>query len=128
VERPVRCVRANFVYGRAFIGDADLDTQRLTWLEEVANRRVHRTIRAVPRERFEAEERQHLLALAERAYRPLVLPEERTRRRTLLQLVPGMGPGTVEQRGLAAYQALVDGAIDRPVDGAIDRRPIEEVA
>lgn len=108
VERPVRYVRSNFVYGREFVGDADLDAQRLTWLDEVANRRVHRTIQAVPRERLEAEERLHLLPLAERSYRPLVLPEERTRRRTVLHVVPGIGQVAVEQRGLAAYQALIE--------------------
>jgi transposase len=39
VERPVRYVRGNFLYGREFLGDADLDAQRLTWLDEVANAR-----------------------------------------------------------------------------------------
>ncbi|HEY0995659.1 MAG TPA: hypothetical protein VGD77_06695 [Gemmatimonadaceae bacterium] len=76
VECPIRYVRSNFFYGREFVGGADLDAQRLTWLEEVANARVHRTIRAVLRLRFEAEERAQLQPLAARAYRPLVLPEE----------------------------------------------------
>ncbi len=40
VERPVRCLRGNFVYGRTFLDDADLDHQRQLWLERVANARV----------------------------------------------------------------------------------------
>ena len=40
VERPVRYVRDNFVYGREFLGDADLDAQRADWLERVANARL----------------------------------------------------------------------------------------
>ena len=74
VERPVRYVRGNFFYGREFIGDADLDDQRIRWLDTVANQRLHRTTHAIPQVRFETEERMHLQALAERAYRPLVLP------------------------------------------------------
>ncbi|MHB0948184.1 MAG: IS21 family transposase [Gemmatimonadaceae bacterium] len=111
VERPIRYVRSNFLYGREFVGDADLDAQRLTWLAEVANARVHRTIQAVPRIRFEAEERAQLQPLAARAYRPLVLPAERTRRRTVLHVVPGATRVEVEQRGLAVYQALAETGI-----------------
>ena len=36
VERPVRYVRGNFVYGRTFLHDGDLDEQREQWLERVA--------------------------------------------------------------------------------------------
>ena len=105
VERPVRYVRSNFIYGRDFVGDADLDAQRLWWLEHVANARQHRTIDAVPRERFEAAERALLQPLAACAYRPLVLPPERLTRRTLVRpLAPAI---VVERRGLATYQALV---------------------
>lgn len=106
VERPVRYVRGNFVYGREFLGDADLDAQRLTWLDAVANVRVHRTTGAVPRERFALEERATLQPLAERPYRPLVLPVERTTKRTVLRpLTPEI---IVERRGLTSYQALVE--------------------
>lgn len=34
VERPIRFVRDSFVYGREFLGDADLDTQRAWWLDD----------------------------------------------------------------------------------------------
>ena len=107
VERPVRYVRGNFIYGREFVGDADLDAQRRWWLDAVANPRVHQTIQAVPRERFEAEERAVLQPLAERPYRPLVLPEARRQRRTVVRpLTPEV---VVERRGLQSYQALVAG-------------------
>lgn len=105
VERPVRYVRGNFIYGRDFVGDADLDAQRLWWLEHVANARHHQTIDAVPRVRFETEERALLQPLAARAYRPLVLPPERLTRRTVVR--PLTPPIIVERRGLATYQALV---------------------
>jgi len=106
VERPVRYVRGNFFYGREFIGDADLDDQRIHWLDAVANVRTHRTIQAIPHVRFETEEVMHLQALAERPYRPLVLPEARESRRTVLHaLTPVV---TVERRGLSTYQQLVE--------------------
>jgi hypothetical protein len=109
VERPVRYVRGNFIYGRDFLGDADLDAQSLHWLDLTANARVHRTIGAVPRERFEVDERACLFPLASRSYRPLVLPVERTSRRTVLRpIVPAIASVRVEQRGLAAYQSLVE--------------------
>jgi transposase len=111
VERPIRYVRGNFVYGREFVGDADLDDQRLRWLDDVANARVHRTTAAVPRARFESDERAVLQPLAARPYRPLVLPPERTSRRTTVRtLVPAIAAVVVEQRGLAAYQSLLTAA------------------
>jgi transposase len=119
VERPVRYVRSNFVYGRDFVGDADLNAEALRWLDTTANQRVHRTINARPRERFEAEERALLQPLAARPYRPLVLPAERTGRRTALHTLPtthAVGAlhvprgVVVEQRALAHYQSLVESA------------------
>jgi len=109
VERPIRYVRGNFVYGREFVGDADLDDQCRRWLDEVANVRVHRTTQAVPRERFEADERAQLQPLAERGYHPLVLPAERTTRRTVVRpLFPVVPEVLVERRGLTSYQALAE--------------------
>jgi transposase len=116
VERPIRYIRSNFFYGREFIGDADLDAQRLAWLEGVANVRVHRTTQCVPRVRFEAEERGQLQPLAERAYRPLVLPGARTMRRTTPHLLTATAPPVpsiaVERRGLASYQRLAESLVD----------------
>jgi transposase len=110
VERPIRYMRSNFFYGREFIGDADLDAQRLAWLDGVANVRVHRTTQCVPRLRFETEELQYLRPLAARAYRPLVLPLERTTRRTVAHLLaPATVPAVVvERRGLGAYRQLAE--------------------
>lgn len=111
VERPIRYVRGNFVYGREFVGDADLDAQCRRWLDDVANVRVHRTTSAVPRERFEAEERVRLQPLAAASYRPLVLPVERTTRRTVVRpLFTALPEILVERRGLTSYQALVETA------------------
>lgn len=111
VERPIRYVRGNFVYGREFLGDADLDDQCRRWLDEVANVRVHRTTQAVPRERFETEERAQLQPLAERGYQPLVLPVARTTRRTVVRpLFTNVPEIPVERRGLTSYQALVETA------------------
>ena len=57
VERPVRYLRGNFVYGRTFQNDADLDQQRRHWLDRVANVRVHGTTPERPRDRFDRDER-----------------------------------------------------------------------
>lgn len=109
VERPIRYLRSNFFYGREFIGDADLDAQRLAWLDGVANVRVHRTTQCVPRVRFETEEVMHLQPLAARAYRPLVLPPARVIRHTVPHLLAPTVPAVdVERRGLAAYRRLAE--------------------
>src|SRR6185503_7899580 len=74
VERPVRYLRDNFVYGRTFANDADLDQQRRQWLDDVANVRVHATTRERPRARFDRDERLLLHPPAARPYTSLVLP------------------------------------------------------
>ena len=56
VERPIRYVRENFVYGREFLGDTHLDAERERWLAK-ANARVHATTKERPAERFERDER-----------------------------------------------------------------------
>ena len=113
VERPIRYLRSNFVYGREFIGDADLDAQGRAWLDEVANVRTHRTTQCVPRVRFETEEVMHLQPLAARAYHPLVLPPARTARRTVAHLLaPAVPSVDVERRGLTAYRQLVESLVE----------------
>jgi hypothetical protein len=107
VERPVRYVRGNFIYGREFIGDAHLEEERLGWLER-ANARLHATTCEVPRERFERDERRLLLPLPERPYRSLILlpvPEPTARKR------PGLPQVMVERRPLAVYAALAGGGV-----------------
>ena len=105
VERPIRYVRDNFVYGRTFLGDGDLEAQRAHWLEK-ANRRIHGTTRERPALRFE-QESGLLHPLAERPYQSLVLSPPRavaTAMRPNVPIIP------VERRSLASYSALVAGA------------------
>lgn len=106
VERPVRYVRGNFVYGRTFLHDSDLDHQGQLWLERVANVRRHGTTRERPRDRFDREERFLLQPLPPRRYTSLVLdrPASAPTRRLPRPVV------TVEKRSLAAYAQLTGGA------------------
>jgi transposase len=106
VERPVRYVRGNFVYGRTFLHDGDLDHQRQLWLEHVANVRVHGTTRERPRDRFDREERFLLQPLAPRRYLSLILdgPPTSTPCRPPRPVV------TVEKRSLTVYAQLAGGA------------------
>jgi transposase len=106
VERPVRYVRDNFVYGREFLGDADLDAQRGDWLEHTANARVHGTTKEIPRVRFEAEERHALRPLAAQPYRSLVVPAAPVPRPAVRPL--GVGDVAVERRALTAYAQLAE--------------------
>lgn len=104
VERPIRYVRENFVYGRTFLNDADLDAQRERWVEK-ANRRIHGTTREVPLERFEGE-RPVLRPLATSAYLSVLLPPEPVQRSaSTVPIVP------VEKRSLAVYAAIAGGGV-----------------
>lgn len=107
VERPISYVRDNFVYGREFLGDGDLDEQRLRWIEQTANVRTHQTIKEQPLVRFEREERVLLKPLAERSYQSLVLVEPKKK----LALKPdGVPRIEVERRPLATYARIAGGA------------------
>jgi transposase len=105
VERPVRYLRGNFVYGRTFLHDADLDQQRQAWLDRVANVRLHGTTRERPRDRFDREERVLLQPLAARRYTSLVIerPSPTPTRRAPRPMV------VVEKRALTAYAQLAGG-------------------
>ena len=111
-------VRDNFVYGREFLGDGDLNAEALSWLDEVANQRVHGTTREIPRERFEHAERAALKPLAPRPYQSLVIAPERLTARQLprsqqLQETTRFDTRalvSVERRPLAAYAAYADAA------------------
>jgi transposase len=106
VERPIRYLRENFLYGRDFLGDADLDAQAKAWLDSVANVRVHRTTGEQPWARFQAQEQHHLLPLAERPYRSLILlPSE-----PAAPVVQRTGRVEVEKRPLQTYARLAGGA------------------
>jgi len=110
VERPIGYVRGNLLYGRDFLGDADLDAQTEHWLEHTANARIHGTTGWVPRAHFEQEERATLLPLAARPYRALQpLPPPR-----VLNAVPSARTRpllTVERRPLGAYAALAEASV-----------------
>lgn len=73
VERPVRYLRENFLYGRTFLGDADLADQCTRWLADVANPRIHGTTHEPPCVRFTRDEQATLQPLAARPYRSLVI-------------------------------------------------------
>lgn len=104
VERPVRYLRDNFVYGREFLGDADLQAQCEAWLRDVANARVHGTTKAVPAERFLTEERIQLHPLAAHAYLPLVPFPSAVRPSSVRPPVTV----AVERRALATYAAVLE--------------------
>jgi transposase len=108
VERPVRYLRGNFVYGRTFLQDADLDHQRQLWLERVANVRVHGTTRERPRVRFDRDERFLLQPLAPRRYTSLVLERAAP---TAPHRRPPRPVVAVDKRPLAAYARLAGGAV-----------------
>lgn len=108
VERPISYVRSSLLYGREILGDGDLDAQRLTWLDTVANARVHGTTLEVPRERFTRDEAALLQPLAPTGYQPLVLPRERVQ--ASRRIVAARPSVTVERRALSAYAALLEEA------------------
>jgi transposase len=105
VERPVRYVRENLVYGRTFLNDGDLAQQCTDWLGRVANARVHGTTHEPPCQRFDRDERAQLQPLPARRYTSLVLDApalaEPRRVRPIV---------TVEKRSLKAYAQLAGGA------------------
>lgn len=107
VERPVRYVRENLVYGRAFLNDADLAQQCADWLARVANARRHATTHERPAERFERDERAVLQPLPSRRYTSLVLDAPAVGRPLARPPQPVI---TVEKRPLTAYARLVGGA------------------
>jgi hypothetical protein len=68
VERPFSYIEGNFLVGRFFKDDADLNRQALQWINEKANVRRLRELGASPHELFAAE-RPHLCPL------PLHIPD-----------------------------------------------------
>ena len=123
VERPIRYVRGNFVYGRDFISDEHLEDELSQWLQR-ANAREHKTTREVPRERFERDEHLVLYPLPARTYRSLVLKPEATRVRPVerypstlaarpvpVRHVPERVVVEVEKRPLSLYASIAGGAL-----------------
>lgn len=108
VERPIRYVRDNFIYGREFLGDADLDEQRLRWLTQTANVRVHQTTKEKPIDRFLRDEQHVLKPLAAQAYRSLVLLPSTKGAARQTQPIPRVD---VERRSLLAYARVAAGGV-----------------
>lgn len=108
VERPIRYVRQNFIYGRDFAGDAHLDEERLRWLQR-ANGRVHATTKEVPHLRFERDEQQLLLPLAGRPYQSLVLMPHTLDGHTEPKRRLAVPQIDVEKRPLSVYAAVAGG-------------------
>lgn len=102
VERPIGYLRTNFLYGRGFLGDADLADQCTRWLTDVANARVHGTVDERPDVRFARDEQAMLQPLAAQGYRSLVLVPPRIDR--IVRVLPRVD---VERRALAHYGSLV---------------------
>ena len=111
VERPIRYLRDNFLYGRTFLSDADLNAQVLDWLATVANPREHGTTHVPPIERFRAEEERALQPLPARPYRSLLVPPARADhpRRSAPSVLPVV---VVERRSLEAYASLTAAGAD----------------
>jgi transposase len=101
VERPIRYVRENFFYARAFAGDADVDAQLARWLDERANVRVHATTGEQPKVRFERDERALLRPVAATGYHRLGTPVEKRPKSASIARV------AVERRALSVYDTLV---------------------
>lgn len=55
VERAIRCLKENFLFGRTFVDLADLRAQGQHWQSEVANVRLHATTRERPCDLFTKE-------------------------------------------------------------------------
>ena len=106
VERPIRYLRDSFLYGRTFVGDADLNAQALDWLATVANARQHATTKWIPAEHFAQVERPLLLPMPSRSYHSLVLPVLPPAREASRDTLPRVA---VERRELSAYAALAAG-------------------
>jgi hypothetical protein len=68
VENQVAYVRENWFEGETFTGLEDARASARQWSSEVAGTRVHGTTRRVPREVYEAEEKEHMLAAPERPF------------------------------------------------------------
>lgn len=79
VERPFRYIREDFFLARRFRNLDDLNAQLVTWLDTVANSRVHATTRRVVQEAF-AEERASLRPLPAGPYRAVLRLERRISR------------------------------------------------
>jgi hypothetical protein len=68
VENQAAYVRENWFEGEKFTGLEDTRASARHWSDEIAGTRVHGTTRRVPREVYEAEEKEHMLPAPERIF------------------------------------------------------------
>jgi transposase len=101
-ERPFSYVEGNFLAGRSFKNDADLNAQALQWLEERANVRRLRDLGSSPQELFAAEQ-PHLVPL------PLHIPEPY---KLLQRDVDGYGHIHLNTRRYSAPPGLIGKELD----------------
>jgi transposase len=78
IERGVGYVKHNALAGRSFASFQELQRHLVTWIIEVADRRIHGTTKERPAVRFERDERQALRPLPAR---PLAVRTRRLKRR-----------------------------------------------
>jgi transposase len=82
VESNVKYVKGGFFYAREFTGLRDLNSQTRTWLDEIANAKIHGTTGCVPQERL-VEEQKYLKPLPQ-IEKPLPVLETRRATKTAL--------------------------------------------
>jgi transposase len=68
-ESGIKYVKNNFFKGRKFINSDDVDKQLHNWMVNICNARIHGTIRKVPAEVFNTEEKHQLIKLSEHEFR-----------------------------------------------------------
>ena len=102
VERPIAYVRSNFFYARDFVSDDDVNAHARRWLDEVANVRIHGTLKERVSDRFERE-RRLLGPLAPRPYTPVVPRPEPVGTRRGWGDRPAVPRVDVERRSLGRY-------------------------
>nr|WP_210267052.1 IS21 family transposase [Methylocystis silviterrae] len=141
VERPFRYIREDFFLGGAFRNLDDLNLQLRTWLDTVANPRVHATTKRVVNEAF-AEERTTLKSLPLAPYQAVLRLERRashegmvsvggnlysvpdtTRRRVLDVQVFADAIRIFEDRVLIAVHAPLEGRGEKRLDPAHRKAP-----
>jgi transposase len=72
VERTIRYIRSNFLLGRTFRSLEELNVSAITWRDEKANRRVHKTTGRRPIDLY-SDDRARLLALPDVTYDTRIL-------------------------------------------------------
>lgn len=68
VERNVRYVKNNFLAARTFLSLTDINSQALSWRDQVANCRIHGSTKQKPIDLFLREEQHRLISLPQRDY------------------------------------------------------------